>query len=371
MLRNVLLLQLLLGSAVSLEAADRLELVDVFTAGTEGYHTYRIPALAVTRSGVLLAFCEGRKTSREDLGDNDLMLKRSSDAGRTWSKLQLVYEEGGDRKITIGNPTTVVDRQTGEILVFLQRNGRDALLVTSGDEGRTWSKARDITSQVKHRDWRFYCVGPGAAIQLRFGPHKGRIIVPAYHRLTADKSGASRAHVFYSDDHGRTFHLGGVTGLHTNECQVVETVERGRYGLLLNARNHWARSGGKPKLAGQRIVVRSLDAGASWQKPEFDKALVEPTCQASLFRHSFASATRRGRILFANPAAGSRSRATVRMSYDEGRSWPVSRTFYPGSSAYTAIEVLADGEIVVLFERDGYKKLTLARFGLQWLETAK
>jgi len=368
MSRNAVLPLLVLAWAMPLPAAGRLELVDVFTAGTEGYHTYRIPALAVTRSGTLLAFCEGRKTSREDLGDNDLVLKRSTDGGRTWSKRQLVYEEGGNRKITIGNPTTVVDRQSGEVLVFLQRNGRDALLVSSTDEGRTWSKARDITGQVKHRDWRFYCVGPGAAIQLRFGPHKGRIIVPAYHRLTADKSGASRAHIFYSDDHGRTFRLGGATGLHTNECQVVETVERGRHGLLLNTRNHWARSGGKPRLAGQRIVVRSLDAGASWREPEFDKALIEPTCQASLLRYSFASAKRRSRILFANPAARSRSRATVRMSYDEGRTWPVSRTIYSGSSAYTAIEVLRNGEIVVLFERDSYAKLTLARFTPEWLE---
>ncbi|MBQ17173.1 MAG: glycosyl hydrolase [Planctomycetaceae bacterium] len=365
MFRSLLVLALF---SAPLQAGEKLVLVDVFTAGTDGYHTYRIPALAVTRAGTLLAFCEGRKTSREDLGDNDLMLKRSTDGGRNWSKLQLVYEEGGDKKVTIGNPTTVVDRETGTVFVFLQRNGRDALVVASRDDGKTWSSARDITSQVKRKQWKFYCVGPGAAIQLRHGSRKGRIIVPAYHRLTDDKSGASRAHVFYSDDHGKTFRIGGLSGLHTNECQVVETLENGRPGLLLNARNHWARSGGKPRLAGKRIIARSNDAGIHWLAPQFDGALIEPTCQASLFRHGFPSTTGRGRILFANPAAGSRSRATVRLSYDEGRTWPVSRQIYAGSSAYTAIEVLPNGDVVVLFERDSYGRLTLARFSLEWLQ---
>ena len=364
---RTLLLLVALGPA-TLSAADRPVLTDVFVSKTGGYHTYRIPSLAVTRAGARLAFCEGRKTSREDLGDNDLMLRRSRDRGKTFSKIQLVYEEGGDRKITIGNPTAVVDQQTGRILVVLQRNGRDVLLVTSDDDGRTWSTAADITGQVKKPEWKFYAVGPGAGIQLRHGPHKGRIVIPAYHRLTANKSGASRAHVFYSDDHGKSWKIGGVTGLHTNECQVVETLVGGKPGLLLNARNHWARSGGKPGLAGKRIVVRSTDAGASWGEPEFDAALIEPTCQASLFRHSFASSARRGRVLFANPAAKSRSHVTLRLSYDEGRTWPVAREVYAGSSAYTALEVLPDGDVVVLFERDGYSKLTLARLSMKWIE---
>src|SRR5438046_1669441 len=72
----------------------------VFTAAKEGYHTYRIPALAVTAKRTILAICEGRKTSRADHGDVDLVLKRSTDGGATWTSLDLLYEEGGDAKIT-------------------------------------------------------------------------------------------------------------------------------------------------------------------------------------------------------------------------------------------------------------------------------
>ena len=337
---------------------------DVFVSGKGGYHTYRIPALAVTVKGTLLAFCEGRKTSREDLGDNDLLLKRSSDGGRTWGKMQLVYEEGGNRKITIGNPTVVVDEMTGVVWVVFLRNGREVLVTSSRDDGASWAKPTEITKQVKKPGWGFYAVGPGCGIQLKHGPHKGRIVIPGYHRRTPDKSGPSASHIFYSDDHGKSWQLGGIVGLHTNECQVVETLENGRSGLLLNARNHWARSGGQPALAGKRIIARSRDGGASWAKPEFDEALIEPTCQASLLRYRFAGKNRRGVILFANPADRGRRKVTVKLSYDEGRTWPVATLIHAGSSAYTALAVLKDGRVAVMYERDGYAKLTVARIAI-------
>src|SRR5689334_18172966 len=99
----------------------------VFQAGEDGYHTYRIPALIATAKGTLLAVCEGRKTARGDAGDIDMLLKRSTDGGKTWSKQQLVHEEGGDQKITIGNPCPVVDHETGMVWLPLTRNN-DAVL---------------------------------------------------------------------------------------------------------------------------------------------------------------------------------------------------------------------------------------------------
>ena len=74
----------------------------VYESDTQGYHTYRIPALVATQKGTLLAFCEGRKTGRGDHGDIDLMLRRSSDAGRTWDQQRIVYEEGGTEKMDAG-----------------------------------------------------------------------------------------------------------------------------------------------------------------------------------------------------------------------------------------------------------------------------
>src|SRR5438874_13810792 len=96
------------------DAAD-LDQTDVFVAGTEGYHTFRIPALITAKDGTLLAICEGRKTGRGDHGDVDLVQKRSTDGGKTWSPLQLIHEEGGEAKVTIGNPCPVVDRDTGVV----------------------------------------------------------------------------------------------------------------------------------------------------------------------------------------------------------------------------------------------------------------
>src|SRR5437764_817604 len=111
-------------------AGDRFT-TDVFTSGTGGYHTYRIPVLLVTSRGTLLAFCEGRKTSRSDHGDIDLLLRRSADGGRTWGPVQLVHEEGGTRAVTIGNPCPVVDRETGTIWLTFCRDNEDVFVTSS------------------------------------------------------------------------------------------------------------------------------------------------------------------------------------------------------------------------------------------------
>ncbi len=356
----------LYGSRISL-AADHPFTADVFVSGTEDYHTFRIPTLMVTGKGTVLAFCEGRKTSRADLGNNDLMLKRSTDVGRTWGKLQLVYEEGGDKKITIGNPTAVVDRDTGTLWLIFLRNASDVLVTKSSDDGRSWSKPEIITQQVKNTGWGFYAVGPGVGIQLRFGPHKGRLVIPAYHRTTGDKSGPSAANVFFSDDHGQTWRLGGTVGPHTNECQVVETMVADKSALMINTRNHWARSGGRRDLAGRRTIARSHDGGQSWSKPEFDTTLIEPTCQASLLRYSWPDKGNKSRILFANPASNSRRNMTVRLSYDDGKTWPVKKTVYKASAAYSCLAVLPRGGIGLIYERDDYARITFTSFTLDWL----
>ena len=342
---------------------------DVFVSGKDDYFAYRIPSLITTPKGTILAFCEGRKSSLADLGNNDLMLKRSTDGGKTWGHLELIYDEGD--KVTIGNPTPVVDRDTGTIWMVFGRDAIDALVTQSGDDGKTWSKPVSITAQVKRSEWKFYAVGPGVGIQLRHGPYKGRLVIPAYHRTTKNKSGPAIAHVFYSDDHGRSWKIGGVVGPHSCECQVVETLRADGAELLLNARNHWARSGGRPDLAGKRIIARSRDGGETWSQPTFDNALIEPQCQASVVRYSWPEAGNRSRILFANPASCRRNRMTVRLSYDEGHTWPISRLIDGGSSAYSCLTVLPDGRVGLLYESSGYKRITFAAFELNWLTLGK
>ena len=238
--------------------------------------------------------------------------------------------------------------------------------MSSRDCGATWSKPRDITGQVKKPDWKHYAQGPGIGIQLHHGKHKGRLVVPANYRDSFNNQDPSYSHVMFSDDHGQTWQLGGIVGPHTNECQIAEIVEDGKPGILINARNHWGRAG-KPELSGKRLVSRSFDGGQSWSEAKVDAALIEPVCQASLFRYSDAGSDSNSILLFANPASSRRDQLTVQISYDEGRTWPVSRVVEVGSAAYSCLTRLKDGRIGVLYERDDYKRLTFATFTLPWI----
>jgi sialidase-1 len=335
---------------------------------TEGYHAFRIPALVVTNNGTLLAFCEGRKTSLSDDGDIDLVLRRSSDGGRTWAPLQLVHEEGGDAVVTIGNPTAVVDRSTGVVWLTFNRENRRVLVTSSADDGATWAKPRDITEAVARPDWGWYAMGPGCGIQL-VGPAKpgasgthsrpGRLVIPANHRTTVDRSGPSSSHVIYSDDHGQSWQIGGTVGPHANECQVAELGD-GR--LLINCRNHWGKSGSRPELAGKRVQAVSADAGQTWQPPTFAAALIEPTCQAGLIRLSKLAPDGRSRLVFTNPASTTkRERMTLKLSTDDGQTWPAEKQLllHEGSSAYSSPAELKDGRVGVLYERNGMREIAL------------
>lgn len=359
-------------------AAEPPRLVEVLVGGQGGYHAYRIPSLIVAPNGDLLVFCEARKSDLNDDGDIDLVQTRSSDGGKTWSPHSLIYEEGGDAKIKYGNPTAVVDAQTKTIWLATNRDylteqgaraGGTLVLFRSDDSGKTWSRPIDITAQVKQPDWGHHAFGPGIGIQLQRGPHAGRLLLPANFRRSFDKGQPSFSHVIFSDDHGETWRLGGVLGEFTNECQIAETIEDGRPGLLINMRNHWGR-GGVAEKSGKRLVARSRDGGATWTAEQMDPGLPEPPCQASLFRYSFASADGHTKsiLLFANPAGSSRQNLTVRLSRDEGKTWPGSKLLVPGSAAYSCLARLPDGRVGAIVETQNYQKLQFAVFDLAWLE---
>jgi sialidase-1 len=347
--------------------------VEVFTAGKEGYHTFRIPALLVTPKGTLLAFCEGRKDHARDAGDIDLVLKRSGDGGKTWGRLELVYEEGGAAKVTIGNPCPVVEETTGVIWLPFCRDNRDVFVTSSKDDGRTWSRPRDITKVVKKAGWGWYATGPGVGIQVRHGPHKGRLVIPCDYYDEGGGKKVKHSHVIFSDDRGATWNLGGVVGPHLNECQVVELAD-GKGTLLLNLRNYWAREGGKPDHGGVRAAARSHDGGLTWTPVEFDRTLVEPICQASLIRWRWPDKGARSVLAFSNPAsAKARVDLTVRLSYDEGKTWPVSRLLHKGPSAYSCLAALPGGDLGCLFEggKRAYEKILFSRISREWLEGGK
>lgn len=347
--------------------ADNLTQTVVFRSGEEGYHTYRIPALILTKKGTLLAFCEGRKNSARDTGDIDLLVKRSTDRGRTWSRAQVIADFGEN---TIGNPTPVVELRSGAILLLLTSNlGRDTekqivegtstgtrtvWMTRSMDDGLTWAPPEDITASVKREDWTWYATGPGNGIQTA----SGRLVIPCDHIRRGAKT--MHSHVIYSDDRGRTWKIGGVAGEKTNESAVVEL--RGG-ALLLNMRNHIGQH--------RRAIAYSQDGGLTWTDPVLDPVLVDPVCQASLIRAAAPGKKSNGRLLFSNPADVTRVRMTVRLSEDDGKTWPYARLIHEGPSAYSSLAILPGGNVGLLYEsgdKTPYERITFARFPVAWIK---
>jgi sialidase-1 len=363
MLRQLLITGLAVCAAASGATFTETE---VFRAGEGGYHTYRIPALIVSAKGTLLAFCEGRKNSASDTGDIDVLLRRSFDGGRTWRPVQKVADMGVD---TVGNATPVVERNTGAILLLLTANpgpvterqisegtapaGRTVWITRSTDDGATWSAPAEITAQVKRPDWTWYATGPGNGIQLR----SGRLVIPCDHNTAGNQGRYS--HVIYSDDGGATWKIGGVAEEKTNESAVAETKDG---GLLLNMRSYHGRN--------RRAVQRSRDGGLTWGPLELDETLIEPVCEGSLISAAPAHKRPNGRMLFANPAATKRTRLTVRLSEDDGRTWTASRLVYEGPSAYSSLAMLDARMAGLLYERgekNAYERIAFARFDLAWV----
>jgi sialidase-1 len=171
--------------------------------------------------------------------------------------------------------------------------------------------------------------------------------------------------VIYSDDHGQTWKLGGWVRPQMDESQVIERSD-GTGGLLINMRN--------TAKANRRAQSVSRDGGQTWTAPEFPPELVEPRCQASLLRYNWPDGKEPGRLLFSNPASPRRRDLTVRISRDDGKTWPVSRTLHDGPAAYSCLTVLPDKSIGCLYEcgrTNAYEKISFARFPLDWLERAK
>ncbi len=336
-------------------APSPVQETDLFVAGEHGVHTYRIPAMVVTLKGTVLVFCEARQNSRADHGDIDLVVRRSTDGGRTFSPPHTIWNDGEN---TIGNPCPVVDRKTGIIWMLLTRNNDDVFVTHSKDDGQSWAVPVKITQDVKKPDWTWYATGPGHGVQLS----TGRLIIPSDHRVGDQRH--SYSHIVYSDDGGKTWKLGGQSEYKTNECTAVELAD-GR--LLLNMRSYFGQN--------RRAVAISSDGGDTFAPVEHDKALIEPVCQASILRYGKPGEKKpTGPILFSNPASKARNHLTVRLSDDEARTWSAARELWAGPAAYSDLAVAADGTVLCIYERGQAhpsQKIVLARFPLSWLKAGK
>ncbi len=345
----------------SISAAAAPTHVSVFVAGQDGYHTFRIPSVIVTPKGTVLAFAEGRKAGRGDAGNIDLVLKRSTDGGKTWGPLETVWDDAGN---TCGNPCPVIDAKTGTIHLLLTHNlGKDteAKIVagtgegvrtvwvsTSDDDGKTWTKPREITKGVKRPEWTWYATGPGVGIQLK----SGRLLIPC--DCKSDGGKVRESHVIFSDDAGKTWQLGGVVGPNCNECQAVELTD-GR--VMLNMRTYRGNN--------RRLVSISEDGGKTFTEPKEDAALIEPVCQASILRLPGEG------ILFSNPASTKREKMTLRLSVDEGKTWAHSRELFAGPAAYSCLTVLPNGDVGCLYERGtktAYDEIAFAIVPRGWVK---
>ena len=318
----------------------------IFRQRYEGYACYRIPALIRAKDGTLIAFAEARKNSCSDTGDIDLVMKRSSDNGETWGPLVKIWDDGAN---TCGNPAPVLDETTGTIHLLLTWNhGSDDIgeinantgidtrrvyISSSNDHGANWSVPTEITSSTKRPEWGWYATGPCHGIQLKSGPQAGRLLIPCDYIEIGTRR--SFSHVIYSDDHGATWQIGGISPSEgANESTMAELSD-GR--LMLNMRNSGA----------SRFVATSTDAGLTWQNMRRDATLIEPVCQASLLSATMASGSQ---LFFSNPASTRREKMTIRWSTDDGTTWAKKYEVYAGPSAYSDLVQISDTEVAVLFE---------------------
>jgi len=359
-----------------------------------GYTMFHVPALVITEKGTVLAFTEGRYGKGKDWDDMDLLLRRSVNGGNTWepSKVVIPYTKGKPTS----NITPIADKN-GTVHVLFQVNYANAYYIKSTDEGKTWSAPIDITYVFdlfkKDYDWKVLAPGPAHAIQMT----NGRLLVPVW-LCIPDRSKPGGDHrpscvaTIYSDDNGKTWKRGDIisnnldmpansndTIINPNESVVVQLTDG---SIMINMRNE--------SDSNRRLISYSKNGISGWSKPAFDNDLFEPVCMASLIRVT-GKGDDKPRLIFANPDSRNnqiqvrknsrvnkpRENITARLSYDEGKTWPVHKVMHARGSGYSDLAVDKEGMIFCLYEiRDGddtdwIYRMVIRRFNIEWLTDGK
>ncbi len=341
-MRSVLCVSLLTILFSTSEPGAGLKHVDVFRSGDHGYFGYRIPAIETAADGTLLAFVEARKYTLGDPGlegqEIDLVLRRSTDGGATWSPMQLI-EHAGDFW-SAANPSTLVDRSDNRVWVFYLRcrPGRNThtarpmtddirlLARSSSDSGATWTQPIELTATCRDMEdgsWRTSVPGPGGAIQ----DGKGRLLVPMW------MFEPWRNFAIFSEDHGRTWQRGAFVpgGREGDECQLVELSDG---TLLLDIRQ---------QAGAHRWLSTSRDGGRTWSEPRAGETVTPVACAIER--------ADRNRLVWTGPRGPGRNNLVLRSSSDDGRSFAGELLIFEGPAAYSDLTILKDGSIGILWER--------------------
>jgi sialidase-1 len=344
---------------------DSTNKIPVFIAGKHGYDSFRIPAIIRLPNGDLLAFAEGRVNGSADFGNVDIVTKKSTDKGRSWSDFKVVVNNDSLQADNSAPVVDLLDPKYPQDRIFLFYNTgnqpeskikqgigtRKVWYKTSTDNGKTWSKPVNITSQVKKDSWRSYANTPGHAMQFDYGKYKGRIYVAANHSKGDPKPHFEdyHAHGYYTDDHGKTFHLSeNIPFPGSNEATAAEL---GNNRLMMNIRNQK----GEPPT---RIVAISNDGGVHWDTTYYDHQLPDPICEGSIL--NIGDKNHHNLLAFCNNAdTTKRQNLTLRISFDGGKTW--SKKYLvdkPGeSTGYSDIVKIARHKVGVLYERKDYSQI--------------
>lgn len=316
---------------------------------------YRIPALATAPNGDLLAAIDQRVPNCGDLRYNpdiNIALRSSSDGGISWSDMRIIVDFPPGQSAS--DPSMIVDNVTGEIFLFYNYMNLEREpgvyyfhVIKSADNGQTWSAPVDITYQISRPEWLrdFQFITSGGGIQTSTGT--------LLNCLVNLKRGVF---VFGSVDHGASWFLLDTPLQPADESKIVE-LPNGNW--MVNARVN---------KAGCRYVHTSSDRGQSWTT-RADTALTDPGCNAGFIRYTLRENGREENVLvFSNPnSPDSRTNLTMRISRDNGLTWTPGKTVYAGSAAYSALTILKDGKIGLLFESDDYSANVFVVLAPEWV----